>query len=544
MEYLQNKNMYGMKKLFIFLFIIFSWHFMQAQSITIDNYNQDAGTSLIVSVGMENISNIGAITLFISYDTLVLEFDTILNISSQFPGLLANNMQSQQKVGIAWSTASSGVSVVSEELCQIRFQFIGNSTEISFNSYSEIADFNADIIPVTFNNGSISESFTVQMSSLNPNYCTSDIPVVLAGTPAGGIFEIDGSVATEFSPATVGTGTHTITYAYVNPYGFGDTVSTSVNVFASPQISTQSSGTICFGQAVGEASVAIISGQSPYSFAWSDGQTTQTALSLIADTYYVTVTDNNGCIVTDTTEILASDEIVYNFDITNLTALGAGNGAIDLTVTSGNSPFGFLWSTGSTLEDLTALQAGVYPLTITDNLGCTQIDSAEVKAMSHHQIIIPNQWSIFSLNVEPYSPSMDIVVADIASNIILVKDEVGEVYWPFFQLNEIGNVDVGDAYQIKLIIQDTLDVDGFYIFPENTAVDLPAGWSLFGYLRTSPSLIVTVLSSLVSDVVIVKNGAGQTYWPQYNVNMIVNMNPGEGYQIKMAAQHNLFYPPN
>ena len=543
MEYLQNKNRYPMKKFLLSIIIVLCGNFLFGQTISIDDYNQDAGTTLTVSVGMDNLSNLGAITLFIGYDSLVLQFDTVLNINSQFAGLLSNNMSSLHQIGIVWNAVSSGVSIVSGDLCQIRFQYVGDECDISFNAGCEAADFNADVISAVFDDGSISESFIVELSGLNLSYCLADPAVVLTGSPTGGVFEIDGISTTTFTPSVSGVGSHTISYLYENTYGFGDTVSTTVEVFANPTITIQPSDTICFNTTA-EAIVTVVSGQVPFSYLWSDGQTTDTAFALTADNYTITVTDNNGCAITGSTEIIASDEIIYDFDITHLSSLGAGDGEIDLSVTAGNSPFSFSWATGSTLEDLTGLQAGVYPLTITDNLGCTQLDSVVVKAMSHQQVVIPNQWSIFSLNVEPYSPSIDIVVADIALNVVLIKDENGEVYWPFFQLNEIGDVDIGDAYQIKLNNQDTVDVDGFYIFPENTPINIPAGWSLIAYLRTSPVLIVPVFSSFVSDVYIIKNGAGQIYWPQFNLDMIINMQPGEGYQIKMATQHNLTYPAN
>ena len=41
-----------------------------------------------------------------------------------------------------------------------------------------------------------------------------------------------------------------------------------------------------------------------------------------------------------------------------------------------------------------------------------------------------------------------------------------------------------------------------------------------------------------------KSGGGLVYWPLYGINNIGNMNPGEGYQIKMLAADTLLYPAN
>ncbi len=544
MEKLNNYNSNIINRTLLSLFIIFSGFYIQAQSISINDYNQATGTTLLVSLQMDNLNNIGALTLFIEYDTLVLEYDTVLNTNAQFPGLMSNDMQGQQQVGIVWSAEIAGFSVVSEELCQIRFNYIDSSSVLSFGTQCEVADFNADIMAVTYNNGSISESFIVEILGLDLSYCTNDPTVVLSGSPVGGIFEVNSVIANSFNPGTLGSGTHTVSYAYVNNYGFGDTVSVNVVVSDNPVVNVANTGSICFGQAFGEATVNIVSGQSPYIFEWSNGQSTQTATSLVSGIYQVTLTDNTGCTTTGNTEIFTSDEIIYDMNVSHLSALAANDGAIDLTISSGNSPFQVLWSNDSTIEDISSLQHGVYSLTITDNGGCTQEDSAEVKINSTQNIIIPQQWTLISFNIDLYEPLFDSVVSQLSTNLILAKDENGNVYWTFFQLNDIGSVIIGEGYQMKLAVQDTLILDGFYIFPENAPINLPAGWSFFGCLNTYSLPVISTFSPFVSEIKLVKDGGGDVYWPFFGVDQIEFLNPGEGYQINMLTQQILVYPPN
>ena len=154
--------------------------------------------------------------------------------------------------------------------------------------------------------------------------------------------------------------------------------------------------------------------------------------------------------------------------------------------------------------------------------------------MSSQIVIRPNQWSIFSLNVDPYFPLLDSVLAPINANVSIAKDENGEVYWPNFNFNNIGNVEIGEAYQIKLFAADTFTVDGFYLYPENHGISLASGWSLFGVTRLNPTAVIPTFAGILANVSLVKNSLGQVYWPQYNLDLIVNLNPGEGYQIKRA----------
>ncbi|MFH2141309.1 MAG: SprB repeat-containing protein, partial [Bacteroidota bacterium] len=69
---------------------------------------------------------------------------------------------------------------------------------------------------------------------------------------------------------------------------------------------------------------------------------------------------------------------VASFVITDVTCNGGNDGAVDLTVNSGTFPFTYLWSTGAGIEDIAALIAGTYTVTITDIEGCQTIDNAVV----------------------------------------------------------------------------------------------------------------------------------------------------------------------
>lgn len=118
------------------------------------------------------------------------------------------------------------------------------------------------------------------------------------------------------------------------------------------------------------------------------------------------------------------------------------------------------------------------------------------------------------------------------------------VFWPAFQLNMIGNLSYCEGYQINMNTADTLIVVGSAVQPENTTCSIPNGWSIMSYLRQVPSDIVVMMSPIVNNVIIVKNSVGAVYWPAFNLNMIGNMIPGQGYQIKTSAAVTLTYPAN
>lgn len=57
---------------------------------------------------------------------------------------------------------------------------------------------------------------------------------------------------------------------------------------------------------------------------------------------------------------------------------GFSNGAIDLSIISGSSPYNYSWSNGATTEDISDLSEGDYTVTITDANGCVKTTTATV----------------------------------------------------------------------------------------------------------------------------------------------------------------------
>ncbi|MDG1333897.1 MAG: choice-of-anchor L domain-containing protein [Crocinitomicaceae bacterium] len=115
-----------------------------------------------------------------------------------------------------------------------------------------------------------------------------------------------------------------------------------------------------------------VTGAGPFTYLWSNGQTTQDAIGLSGGTYSVTITDNNGCDLTETFTVNSTN-------ITNMTASGTttdilcatDDGAIDLSVSGGIGPFTYLWSNGSTTQDISNLPVGSYTVVVTDAASCT-----------------------------------------------------------------------------------------------------------------------------------------------------------------------------
>ncbi|NKQ39204.1 MAG: hypothetical protein HF967_07040, partial [Methanosarcinales archaeon] len=140
---------------------------------------------------------------------------------------------------------------------------------------------------------------------------------------------------------------------------------------------TQITGTITStnvncGATDGTASVMINGGTPGYTYSWSNGATTQNISGLAAGTYTVTATDTKGCMFTTSTVVNDNNTLlVTSATPTNPTTAGGTDGTINIEISGGTTPYTYLWSNGSTTQDISGLSAGCYTVTISDANGCS-----------------------------------------------------------------------------------------------------------------------------------------------------------------------------
>ena len=142
------------------------------------------------------------------------------------------------------------------------------------------------------------------------------------------------------------------------------------NIPAFAEISGSSNETSCPGICDGSINIVVTSGTPPYSYLWSNGETTQNINSLCEGYYSVTVTDASGSNSTVSYIISDPSNLEVNESITNLICNNVCDGSIDITVSGGNPPYSFSWSNGEAVPNLSNLCATDYNLTVTDSNGC------------------------------------------------------------------------------------------------------------------------------------------------------------------------------
>ena len=280
---------------------------------------------------------------------------------------------------------------------------------------------------------------TSQISIINPSALTAPLPTItnvncfggsdgtatvntVGGTPftTGASYSYlwsDGQTTQTANNLTAGNYTCTVTDA--NGCTF---ITLPVNITEPPtSLSAPIPNTInvtCFGGSDGSATVNPVGGTPPYSYLWSDGQTTQTANNLTAGNYTCTVTDaTNVCDFTTSSVFITQPQtnITATISSNNISCHGGSDGSASVSATGGTpfpppaAPYTYEWfiidpmglpvSIGQTSQTATGLAAGTYSCTIEDatSTGCGLIVTVT--------IIDPPELVIDSIIINPVTCS-------------------------------------------------------------------------------------------------------------------------------------------
>ncbi len=160
----------------------------------------------------------------------------------------------------------------------------------------------------------------------------------------------------------------------------------------------------CNGYNDGSVSISVTGGTLPYNYLWSTGNINSNVNNLFAGTYPVTVTDNNGCVVTSSVIVdepnilvvtLPSDYQICDGLQTTISASGTG----------GNFPYQFQWNTGDNTENITVSphQSTTYTVTITDSHNCVNDNSITIN-------IFPDLYIDAFANTDSVCPGESVVI--------------------------------------------------------------------------------------------------------------------------------------
>jgi len=209
--------------------------------------------------------------------------------------------------------------------------------------------------------GTVSFTSSSSNATCGSNNGSASVNVSSGTTPYTYLWSNNGNNSA-ISNLTAGTYTITVNDAG----GCSATGSVIVNAANALNIGVSSANTSC-GLSNGTATATPTSGNSPYTYLWSNTSSTGTVANLSGGTYLVTVTDASGCSATSTVFINSSS--VNPVTVWTDTSVICPGDSVQVCATTGFASY--LWNSGQTTECIYTKLAGNYYVTATDNATCT-----------------------------------------------------------------------------------------------------------------------------------------------------------------------------
>ncbi|HLP19652.1 MAG TPA: gliding motility-associated C-terminal domain-containing protein [Chitinophagales bacterium] len=149
----------------------------------------------------------------------------------------------------------------------------------------------------------------------------------------------------------------------------------------------------------GSISVVVNGGTTPYNYAWSNNNTTDTNPNLGEGSFGITVTDANSCVVTDMYTLAYQYDFVVDAAPSVSIKLGEST-VLDYTLTGNTGNYTSVWSPDYALScvncvspDVTPVYSKLYTVTITNDLGCVSSDTMSVTVVPLYEVFVPNAFT-------------------------------------------------------------------------------------------------------------------------------------------------------
>jgi hypothetical protein len=175
--------------------------------------------------------------------------------------------------------------------------------------------------------------------------------------------------------------------------------------------------------------------------------------------------------------------------------------------------------------------------------GISIVSALEVKVVEF-TINLSSGWNLISSNIITSNTSMTFLLTDIAENLVLLKNGRGEIYWPQYSISQVKDWKITDGYQVYMNSASQLRFHGHEAFSQDVIYNLARNWSLISFVGPEGMSPLDAFSSLGNKLIMIKDGEGNVFWPQYEIDNLRELHHGMGYWIFLTDPASFVFPNN
>ena len=291
------------------------------------------------------------------------------------------------------------------------------------------------------------------------------------------------------NPLALNAGTYNFTVTDSNNCQYqGQAIITEPNPISVNEFITDVS---CFGLSDGVVLLQINGGTAPYNQDWLGDD----PLALAQGNYSYTITDTNGCNITNFVSINQPNELLVTSNVNNVSCHGYSDGSINLNISGGTIPYSENWGGNNPL----ALVAGIYNFVVTDDNGCQFIDDAIVnqpdKILADYSVespicegepskvyinIINNTCNQYTIEINDQNSTTSYIIDSIGnviidnSQILLYPNQtidatllsITDIYGCISQINEDENIIVNQLPILSMTLNDICESNPSFILDQ------------------------------------------------------------------------------
>jgi len=156
------------------------------------------------------------------------------------------------------------------------------------------------------------------------------------------------------------------------------------NVFCAPiTINEAIAEPSCNGYNDGFLHVSPSGAGGPFTFQWSNGETSAGIYNLTSGSYFLDITDAQGCVTNNAITLSDPEPLISNLSIQPASTSSSTDGSVLISLNPAFSSYSVNWSNGvSGTHSLNNLSKGTYSVTVSNGAGCSQTKSFDIQVGS------------------------------------------------------------------------------------------------------------------------------------------------------------------